>query len=498
MASRTACPAGRDVFEYMSEQGWSDGLPLVPPTPARVKHMLTGTARNPAEILGHCAPIYGEVTVMKVAINAVMAGCTPQHLRLVLAAVEAMLTDEFNVHGVHATTMGATPAVIVHGPARQEAGLALEHGALGSSGTRANTTIGRALKLLLQNCGGARLAKTESTTLGSPSKLSLCLAEAEEAAPRWEPYHVAADGQSAVTLLAVTGGPCQLVDFKTSTALSLCEQYAALVCPLYSATMPCLNDVLLVVSPEHYATLVGGGVASKTKLKAAVWHLANRELGARIRAPVALAMPGAAGLIVGWVLLVACWCCELAGSLLLLLFPGSWMRIVPIFSLAIGKIAPKLSSVDSIHVVVSGAHAGKFSAVLPGFGIGKAGQHPSAHMSRPVTRIVEPPPPALAAADDAPPPASKDATLLLPTFDRPIISPLKATARTAPLKGRVALLDISKPNGNLLLDTIEKQLAKYDVTCTRYSKPAFAKPLPREMAERIAATSDAAIIALAD
>ena len=310
-----ASAAGRDVFAHMSAEGWSDGLPVVPPTPTRVAHMLTGTMRNPDEILGHCAPMYGEVTVEKVAINSVLAGCARQHLRLVLAAVEAMLTDEFNVHGVHATTMGATPAVIVHGPARHEAGLAIEHGALGSSGTRANTTIGRALKLVLQNCGGARLAKTESTTLGSPSKLSLCLAEAEEASPRWEPYHVAADGQSAVTLLAATGGPCQLVDFKTTTALSLCEQYAALICPLYSATMPCLNDVLLVVSPEHYATLVGGGVASKTKLKAAVWHLANRELGARIRAPVALAMPGAAGLIVGWVLLVACWCCELAGSL---------------------------------------------------------------------------------------------------------------------------------------------------------------------------------------
>ena len=127
--------------------------------PARVKHMLTGTARNPDEILGHCAPMYGEVSIEKVAINAVMAGCKPQHLRIVLAAVEAMLTDEFNIHGVHATTMGATPAVIVHGPARHEAGLALEHGALGSSGTRANTTIGRALKLLLQNCGGARLAR---------------------------------------------------------------------------------------------------------------------------------------------------------------------------------------------------------------------------------------------------------------------------------------------------------------------------------------------------
>ena len=88
MASRTACPAGRDVFEYMSEQGWSDGLPLVPPTPARVKHMLTGTARNPDEILGHCAPMYGEVSIEKVAINAVMAGCGRRHLRIVLAAVE--------------------------------------------------------------------------------------------------------------------------------------------------------------------------------------------------------------------------------------------------------------------------------------------------------------------------------------------------------------------------------------------------------------------------
>ena len=204
-----------DVHELMAAAGWSDGLPLVPPTPLRVDRMLRGTARAADEVLGLCPPMYASVSVRRVAINAVMAGCEPRHLRIVLAAVEAMLAHPFNLHGVHATTMGATPAVLVSGPARGEAGLNSAHSALGGSGSRANASIGRAIKLVLQNVGGARLGGTESTTLGSPCKISLCIAEAEEAltAHGWQPYHATSRGYNAgdsvVTVLACTSGPAQ-------------------------------------------------------------------------------------------------------------------------------------------------------------------------------------------------------------------------------------------------------------------------------------------------
>jgi len=132
-------PDGDDEHERMHMQGWSDGLPLVAPTSERVECMLRGTARPASEVLGVVPPSYTEATVGLVAVNAVMAGCEPAHLRIVLAAVEAVLSEPFNLHGVGATTMGATPCVIVSGPARHEAGLALSCGAMGS-GTRANAT----------------------------------------------------------------------------------------------------------------------------------------------------------------------------------------------------------------------------------------------------------------------------------------------------------------------------------------------------------------------
>ena len=123
-------------------EAWSDGLPLVPPTSERVERMLRGTSSPRDDVLGLCPPSYAEVTVGHVATNAVMAGCEPRQLRVVLAAVSAMLSEPFNLHGVHATTMGATPAIIVNGPVQSEAGLNSSLGALGSS-TPAPASLGR-------------------------------------------------------------------------------------------------------------------------------------------------------------------------------------------------------------------------------------------------------------------------------------------------------------------------------------------------------------------
>ena len=152
-ARKVEVASGDDVAEFMFDQGFSDGLPLVPPTPERVMRMLAGTHRDPQEVIATVPPNMGEATVEKIAINAVMAGCKPEYLPVVIAAVQAVCTDEFNIHGVTATTMGAATVVIVNGPIRDRIGMNSGLGAMGA-GNRANATIGRALRLVIRNVGG--------------------------------------------------------------------------------------------------------------------------------------------------------------------------------------------------------------------------------------------------------------------------------------------------------------------------------------------------------
>ncbi|HZP28959.1 MAG TPA: thioredoxin family protein, partial [Acidimicrobiia bacterium] len=166
---RVALGPSEDEVEAMYERGWSDGLPLVPPTPERVARMLTGTTRAPGEIVAVVPPDLVECTVEKVAVNAVMAGCRPEYLPVVLAAVEGACTDTFNVHGVLATTWFAGPVVIVGGPVTRAIGMNSGINALGQ-GNRANATIGRALQLVIRNVGGGRPGEVDRATLGQPGK----------------------------------------------------------------------------------------------------------------------------------------------------------------------------------------------------------------------------------------------------------------------------------------------------------------------------------------
>jgi len=197
-----------DEFEFMYEQGFTDGLPVVPPTPERVVRMLSGTRRDPQDLVAVLPPNMGEATVEKVAINAVMAGCKPEYLPVVIAALEAMATDEFNVHGVMATTMGAAPVLVVNGPIRERIGMNMKMGALGQ-GNRANASIGRAVRLAVRNIGGARPGGTERSTMGNPMKFTMCFAEWEERSD-WVPLHVergfAADGRPDLTHRQSVGG----------------------------------------------------------------------------------------------------------------------------------------------------------------------------------------------------------------------------------------------------------------------------------------------------
>ncbi len=177
-ARRIELGSDEDDAEAMFARGWSDGLPLVPPTLERVARMLAATPRDPQDLVAVIPPDLVDCTVEKVAINAVMAGCRPEYLPVVLTAVEAACTDEFNMHGVLATTWFSGPMVIVNGPITRALGMNSGVNALGQ-GNRANATIGRALQLVVRNVGGGRPGEVDRATLGTPGKYTFCFAEDE-------------------------------------------------------------------------------------------------------------------------------------------------------------------------------------------------------------------------------------------------------------------------------------------------------------------------------
>src|ERR671932_433685 len=194
-----------DEIEACYARGWTDGLPVVPPTPERVLRMLEGTSRDPAEVVAVVPPDLVECTAEKVAINAVLAGCRPEYLPIVLAAVEAACTDTFNIHGLLATTYAASPVVIVNGPIARAIGMNAGINALGQ-GNRANATIGRALQLVVRNVGGGRPGEVDRATLGQPGKYTFCFAEDEDELSPFEPLAASRGvSGSAVTVFAGSG-----------------------------------------------------------------------------------------------------------------------------------------------------------------------------------------------------------------------------------------------------------------------------------------------------
>ncbi|NQY38923.1 MAG: TlpA family protein disulfide reductase [Henriciella sp.] len=333
-----------DVAEFMFDQGFSDGLPLVPPTPERVMRMLSGTRRDAQEVIAQMPPNMGEATIEKVAINAVMAGCKPEYLPVVIAAIEAVCTDEFNIHGVMATTMGASPVLVVNGPIRERIGMNSGLGALGS-GNRANATIGRAVRLAIRNIGGAKPGGTDRSTLGNPMKITMCFAEWEERSP-WAPLHVERGFKaedSVVTAFAMTSGPVNIVDQESRApdeiAGSLALGLEALFLPKYHM-MPV--DTLLVVCPEHIDTLLKDGEYEKSRLRDRIQEVTKRPLRDMVADDVS----------------------------------GAGMTRDAAAKLSaeqLDKQVPKFASSDYIHMVVAGSDAGKFSSAFHGWVTGAMG-----------------------------------------------------------------------------------------------------------------------------
>lgn len=259
--------SAEDEFEAMYDRGWSDGLPLIPPTPERVARMLGGTNRAADEIVGVVAPDLVECTVEKVAINAVMAGCLPEYLPVVLAALDAACSDDFNLHGVLATTMGVGPILIVNGPITQRIGMNADINCFGQ-GTRANSTIGRALQLVVRNVGGGRPGEVDRSAQGNPGKLGMCFAERLDSP--W-PTIAADNGIDAPDAVTVFAGeaPRIIVDELSRRPESLVKLFAEALRSTVSPRMVYRIDAMLVLGPEHLSRFVDAGW-SKDDFRAAL------------------------------------------------------------------------------------------------------------------------------------------------------------------------------------------------------------------------------------
>ena len=179
-----------EIDTHYQERGWTDGLPIVPPTERRVHELLKQTPRDPREVVGVLPPRQGEATVEKIAVNAVMAGCRPEYFPVVLAAIEALADPLFNLDSVQATTHPVATLLVVNGPITRAIGLQAGYGSFGQ-GFRANLTIGRAVRLVLMNVGGGLPGSGDRATQGTPAKIAYCVAENEAESP-WEPLHVEA------------------------------------------------------------------------------------------------------------------------------------------------------------------------------------------------------------------------------------------------------------------------------------------------------------------
>jgi hypothetical protein len=340
-ARRIALGELEDAIEAGFARGWSDGLPVVPPTPERVLRMLEGTRRAPGDVVAVVPPDYAECTVEKVAINAVMAGCRPEYLPVVLAAVEAVCTDAFNIHGVLATTYFVGPVVIVNGPITAAIGMNSGVNALGQ-GNRANATIGRALQLVIRNVGGGRPGEVDRATLGNPGKYSFCFAEDEARSP-WEPLAVERGlrrGASAVTVFAGEGLR-GVFDQLSRTPESLVRSLAWCLRTVAHPKFVRDYDAVVVVSPEHGRVFREAGW-SKARLR--------EEITDVLTLPGAEIVRGAGGCAEG--------------------MPEAFANV------STPKFLP-----DGLLFVHAGGTAGLFSAIIGGWKNGPGG-------SQPVTREV--------------------------------------------------------------------------------------------------------------
>lgn len=240
--------------EFSQEQGWSDGMPLVPPTEAAVAKFLDAV-RGDNGGFKPLSPRFVSPTLESAAANAVMAGCKPEYFPVVLAALRAVSDPQFNQHGTMATTHPCAPCILVSGPITRELSINGGTNCFGQ-GSRANATIGRALALILRNVGGGIPGDTDRSTQGNPGKYSLCFAENEDACP-WEPYRVRRrfSREDNIVTMFSTESPHNINDHGSTSGDALITTIAGTMSQSGSNTMYGDGPTLVVIGPEHAATL---------------------------------------------------------------------------------------------------------------------------------------------------------------------------------------------------------------------------------------------------
>jgi hypothetical protein len=329
-----------DAIESLYARGVTDGLPVVPPTRRLVERAVAASGREAGELVALVPPNYGRATVEKIAINSVMAGCRPEYLPVVIAAVEAVCDEAFDLHGVSATTNAPSPLVIVNGPIRSALEINSGAGVFGP-GWRANATIGRAVRLVCVNLGGAKPGAVSMSTLAHPGRYTYCIGEHEEASP-WASLaveHGFAPEQNTVALLAADA-PLGVYAQRSRTPEDLLPTIAASMAVVSHHKMTHWGDTLLVLSPEH-AKIFGDAGWKKDDVRG--W------LHDRLRWPVRELLPGREG-----------------GE-------GLPEHVLTKFRDPSRETAmiPKFRSPENIKLVVAGGTAGRFSAIVPGWTFSK-------------------------------------------------------------------------------------------------------------------------------
>jgi hypothetical protein len=334
------------VYDEFVRRGWCDGLPVVPPTPERVREMVAAGGMDPARSFGAMPPLWRECTVEMVAVNAVIAGCLPEYFPVVLAGVQALMDPAFNLYGVQATTHPVAPLLILNGPAATRIGMHAGSGCFGP-GFRPNATIGRAIRLVLMNVGGGWPGRHDMATQGSPAKFSFAIAEAETASP-WAPLHVSRGFAAEQSVVTMFGGeaPHNVNDHVGTTAAGILNNVADTAATLGSNVgwYFSQSQLLVVLGPEHAATIASDGF-TREDVQRFVFEHARLPLGR-------LKLGGMYG-IHDWPL---------------------WMQKVSDDT----AMLPLVPAVDDVYVMVAGG-PGKHSAVVP-----------NCTFSRAVSRVVEP------------------------------------------------------------------------------------------------------------
>lgn len=324
-------PSPEALLGLYTAQGWGDGLPLVPPTPDRVDAMLAATDGDPDEVLGVLPPRFGQATRRLIAINAVLAGCTPEVMPVLVTAVRALARPELNLRGVNATTHPVAPLLVVHGEIVERAGFNAGIGVFGP-GTRANATVGRAVRLILLHVAGARPGDGDAAQHGQPSKFSYCVAENLAASP-WEAYPRSRgiDAASAITIHCGEN-PHNVHDMESGTPGPILDKCATAMTSFGQNNAPIAQgEFFVMLGPEHAATIAAAGW-SRRDVSLYLYQRARRP-AQEFRAHFASR---------------AWW---------------PWMESVPA-----DDLLPMTGHPDNIRVVVTGG-PGKHSCIVPSWGM---------------------------------------------------------------------------------------------------------------------------------